>query len=63
MEETNQKGRPKVSTTSEGKRIVMRVSAAGIIVKLILSLFKLLAGIVAKSGAMLDCNCGCKYCS
>ena len=54
MEETNQKGRPKVSTTSEGKRIVMRVSAAGIIVKLILSLFKLLAGIVAKSGAMLS---------
>lgn len=54
MEQTNQKGRPQVSAISEDKKIAMRVSTVSIIVNLILSFFKLLAGIVAKSGAMVS---------
>lgn len=49
MEQKNQK-----TEASQEKKIAMRVSAVSIIINLILSLFKLLAGVFAKSGAMIS---------
>lgn len=53
MEQNNHKTNQTVET-SEEKKIAMRVSAVSIIINLILSLFKLIAGIFAKSGAMIS---------
>lgn len=54
MEQMNQKGQSCVSAESEGKKTAMKVSAVSIAINLLLSFFKLLAGIVAKSGAMIS---------
>lgn len=53
MEQKNQKSNQKVTATKE-KKIAMRVSAISIVINLLLSLFKFIAGIVARSGAMIS---------
>ena len=44
----------KTETTNEFQRVASRVSVITIIVNVILSVFKLLAGIIAHSGAMIS---------
>ena len=53
MKQKNQKSVNNVETGTE-KSIAMKVSTVSIIVNLLLSLFKLIAGIVARSGAMIS---------
>ncbi len=53
MKQKNQKAMEKVEIGTE-KTIAMKVSAVSIIVNLALSLLKLIAGIVARSGAMIS---------
>lgn len=53
MEQSNGKGRKHQQVSSE-KKIAMRVSMVSIIVNVILSIFKLFAGIFARSGAMIS---------
>lgn len=52
MEQNNHKT-SQMAAASEEKKIAMQVSAVSIVINLILSIFKLLAGIFAKSGAMM----------
>lgn len=53
MKQNNQNSIQKLETETE-KTIAMRVSTVTIIFNLLLSLFKLIAGIVARSGAMIS---------
>lgn len=53
MEQNNLKKHQKAEAGNE-KKIAMRVSTVSIVINLLLSLFKLIAGIVAKSGAMIS---------
>lgn len=53
MKQNKSKSKKQVHTKTD-KEIAMQVSAVSIIVNVILSLFKLLAGIIAKSGAMIS---------
>lgn len=53
MKQSNHKATLKQETGSE-KKIAMRVSTISIVINLLLSLLKLLAGIFAKSGAMIS---------
>lgn len=53
MKQKNQKAIEKVENGTE-KAIAMKVSTVSIIVNLVLSLLKLIAGIVARSGAMIS---------
>lgn len=53
MEQNNLKGNQKVEVSKE-KKLAMRVSTVSIIINLLLSLFKFLAGIFARSGAMIS---------
>lgn len=53
MEQNNHKT-SQMAAASEEKKIAMQVSAVSIVINLILSIFKLLAGIFAKSGAMIS---------
>ena len=53
MEQKGHLLKPQEETVNE-KKVAMRVSVISIIVNLVLSFFKLIAGIVAKSGAMIS---------
>lgn len=53
MKQNNHKSLGRVDTKTE-KEVAMRVSTVSIVINVLLSLFKLLAGIFAKSGAMIS---------